>query len=89
MVKSMSREEPACQELNSMSDEMQEKSRLLMAKNLDQTKKFFNKLKGCIDFLQAPSYSKDELRLKRSLAENITLLMFEEEQRFVDSRHIF
>ena len=32
-------------------------------------------------FLQAPSYSKDELRLKRCLAENITMLMFEEEQR--------
>ena len=52
MVKSMSREEPPCQELSSISDDMQEKSRVLMAKNLDQTKKFFSKLKGCIDFLQ-------------------------------------
>ena len=67
----------------------QNRIELLTRPDLDKTKKFFNKLKGCIDFLQAPSYSKDELRLKRSLAENITLLMFEEEQRFVDSRHIF
>ena len=52
MIKSMSREEPPCQELSSMSDEMQEKSRVLMLKNLEHTKKFFNKLKGCIDFLQ-------------------------------------
>ena len=80
MVKSMSREEPNA-DLNEISDQMSEKTKQLLSKNLEQTKTFFKKLKGYIDFLQAPSYSKEELKQKRLLAESITTLMFEEERR--------
>ncbi len=61
MIHSMSREE-AAGDLGELSEDMRAKSRLLLAKNLDQTKTFFKKLKSYVDFLASPSYSKDELR---------------------------
>jgi len=80
MVHSMSREE-ADHDLEGLSEDMRLKSSLLLAQNLEQTKAFFKKLKGYVDFLSLPSYSKDELRQKRKMAENISRLMFEEEQK--------
>lgn len=80
MVHSMSREE-ADHDLDELSEDMRVKSRLLLAQNLEQTKAFFGKLKNYVDFLSMPSYSKDELRQKRKMAENISRLMFEEEQK--------
>ena len=80
MVHSMSREE-ADHALDELSEDMRLKSSLLLAQNLEQTKAFFKKLKGYVDFLSLPSYSKDELRQKRKMAENISRLMFEEEQK--------
>lgn len=76
----MSREE-ADHDLDELSEDMRVKSRLLLAQNLEQTKAFFGKLKNYVDFLSMPSYSKDELRQKRKMAENISRLMFEEEQK--------
>ena len=81
MVHSMSREEPPDHDLDELSEDMRLKSSLLLAQNLEQTKAFFKKLKGYVDFLSLPSYSKDELRQKRKMAENISRLMFEEEQK--------
>ena len=80
MIHSMSREE-ADHDLDELSEDMRLKSSLLLAQNLEQTKAFFKKLKGYVDFLSLPSYSKDELRQKRKMAENISRLMFEEEQK--------
>ena len=80
LVHSMSREE-ADPDLDELSEDMRVKSRLLLAQNLEQTKAFFKKLKVYTDFLGTPSYSKDELRQKRRLAENISRLMFDEEQK--------
>ena len=68
-------------DVDELSEDMRVKSRMLLAKNLEQTKAFYKKLKGYVDFLGTPSYSKDELRQKRRLAENISRLMFEEEQK--------
>lgn len=76
----MSREE-ADHDLDELSEDMRVKSRLLLAQNLEQTKAFFGKLKNYVDFLSMPSYSKDELRQKRKMAENISMLMFDEEQK--------
>lgn len=76
----MSREE-ADHDLDELSEDMRIKSSLLLAQNLEQTKAFFSKLKTYVDFLSNPSYSKDELRQKRKMAEKISRLMFEEEQK--------
>lgn len=43
-----------------------------MEKSLQKTQAFFGKLKDYIDYLGKPSYSKEELRKKRQMAENIT-----------------
>ena len=80
LVHSMSREE-ADPDLDELSEDMRVKSRLLLAQNLEQTKAFFKKLKGYVDFLATPSYRKEELRQKRRLAENISKLMFQEEHK--------
>ena len=80
LIHSMSREEHD-QDVDELSEDMRVKSRMMLAKNLEQTKAFYKKLKGYVDFLGTPSYSKDELRQKRRLAENISRLMFEEEQK--------
>ncbi len=80
IIHSMSREE-ADPDLDELSEDMRVKSRLLLAQNLEQTKAFFAKLKTYCDFVSLPSYSKDELRQKRKMAENISRLMFEEEQK--------
>ncbi len=61
MIHSMSREE-AAGDLDELSEDMRVRSRQLLARNLDQTKTFFKKLKSYVDFLASPSYSKDELR---------------------------
>lgn len=70
-----------CAQLDEMSVDMRTKSKQLLAKNLQQTQAFFDKLKAFIDFLSLPNYSKEEVRHKRALADRITRLMFEEEQR--------
>ena len=80
LIHSMSREEHD-PDVDELSEDMRVKSRMMLAKNLEQTKAFYKKLKGYVDFLGTPSYSKDELRQKRRLAENISRLMFEEEQK--------
>jgi hypothetical protein len=80
LVHSMSREE-ANHDLDELSEDMRIKSSILLAQNLDQTKTFFKKLKDYVDFLATPSYSKDELRQKRRMGEDISRLMFEEEQK--------
>ena len=80
LVHSMSREE-ADHDLDELSEDMRIKSSLLLAQNLEQTKAFFGKLKNYVDFLSMPNYSKDELRQKRKMAENISKIMFEEEQK--------
>jgi hypothetical protein len=64
-----------------MSIDMRTKSKQLLARNLQQTQVFFDKLKAFIEFLNLPNYSKEEVRQKRALADRITRLMFEEEQR--------
>ena len=79
-VRSTSRLEH-CAALSEMSLDMRTKSRHLLARNLNQTQVFFDKLKAFIDFLNQPNYSKEEVRQKRLLADRITRLMFEEEQR--------
>jgi hypothetical protein len=43
-----------------------------MEKSLESTQVFFNKLKEYIDYLGKPNYSKEELRQKKFMAENIT-----------------
>ena len=75
-------------DVDELSEDMRVKSRMLLAKNLDQTKAFYKKLKGYVDFLGTPSYSKDELRQKRRLAENISRLMFEEEQKLKKGQNL-
>ena len=57
------------------------KSKQLLARNLQQSQMFFTKLKAFIDFLNMPNYSKEEVRQKKILADKITRVMFEEEQR--------
>lgn len=80
LVHSTSREE-ADHDLNELSEDMRVKSSLLLEQNIEQTKAFFKKLKDYVDFLATPSYSKDELRQKRRMAESISRVMFEEEQK--------
>ena len=79
-VRSTSRIEKSS-ELNEMSSDISNKSRELLAKNLEQSQTFFTKLKAFIDFLNMPNYSKEEVRQKKVLADKITRVMFEEEQR--------
>ena len=43
-----------------------------MERSIERTQVFFNKLKEYIDYLGKPSYSKEELKKKKFLAENIT-----------------
>ena len=43
-----------------------------MERSIERTQVFFNKLKEYIDYLGKPSYSKEELKKKKYLAENIT-----------------
>ena len=43
-----------------------------MERSIERTQVFFNKLKEYIDYLGRPSYSKEELKKKKFLAENIT-----------------
>ena len=64
-----------------MSSDISNKSKELLAKNLEQSQTFFTKLKAFIDFLNMPNYSKEEVRQKKVLADKITRVMFEEEQR--------
>jgi len=45
-----------------------------MEKSLKRTQVFFGKLKDYIDYLGKPSFSKEELRKKRQMADNITRL---------------
>ena len=79
-VRSTSRIENSSQ-LNEMSSDISHKSKELLAKNLHQSQAFFTKLKAFIDFLNKPNYSKEEVRQKKVLADKITRVMFEEEQR--------
>ena len=79
-VRSTSRLENSSQ-LNEMSSDISHKSKELLAKNLQQSQAFFTKLKAFIDFLNKPNYSKEEVRQKKVLADKITRVMFEEEQR--------
>ena len=79
-VRSTSRIEKSS-ELNEMSSDISNKSKELLAKNLEQSQTFFTKLKAFIDFLNMPNYSKEEVRQKKVLADKITRVMFEEEQR--------
>ena len=43
-----------------------------MEKSIESTQVFFTKLKEYIDYLGKPSYSPDELKQKKYMAENIT-----------------
>jgi len=79
-VRSTSRLENSNQ-LNQMSTDIRTKSKQLLARNLQQSQIFFTKLKAFIDFLNMPNYSKEEVRQKKILADKITRVMFEEEQR--------
>ena len=79
-VRSTSRLEN-CEQLAQISDDISNKSKQLLAKNLQQSQVFFTKLKAFIDFLNLPNYSKAEVRHKKVLADKITRVMFEEEQR--------
>ena len=79
-VRSTSRLENSAR-LNEMSSDISNKSQELLAKNLHQSQSFFTKLKAFIDFLNMPNYSKEEVRHKKVLADKITRVMFEEEQR--------
>ena len=79
-VRSTSRLEN-CEQLSQISDDISNKSKELLAKNLQQSQVFFTKLKAFIDFLNLPNYSKAEVRHKKVLADKITRVMFEEEQR--------
>ena len=79
-VRSTSRLENSAH-LNEMSSDISNKSQELLAKNLQQSQVFFTKLKAFIDFLNMPNYSKEEVRQKKVLADKITRVMFEEEQR--------
>ena len=79
-VRSTSRLEN-CDQLAQISDDISNKSKQLLAKNLQQSQVFFTKLKAFIDFLNLPNYSKAEVRHKKVLADKITRVMFEEEQR--------
>ena len=79
-VRSTSRLEN-CEQLSQISDDISNKSKQLLAKNLQQSQVFFTKLKAFIDFLNLPNYSKAEVRHKKVLADKITRVMFEEEQR--------
>ena len=79
-VRSTSRLESSAQ-LTEMSSDISHKSQELLAKNLQQSQVFFTKLKAFIDFLNMPNYSKEEVRQKKVLADKITRVMFEEEQR--------
>ena len=79
-VRSTSRLENSDQ-LSQISEDISTKSKELLARNLQQSQQFFSKLKAFIDFLNLPNYSKAEVRHKKVLADKITRLMFEEEQR--------
>jgi hypothetical protein len=79
-VRSTSRLENSNQ-LTQMSTDIKTKSKQLLARNLQQSQTFFTKLKAFIDFLNMPNYSKEEVRQKKILADKITRVMFEEEQR--------
>ena len=79
-VRSTSRLEGSGQ-LSQISDDISNKSKLLLETNLQQSQLFFTKLKAFIDFLNLPNYSKAEVRHKKVLADKITRVMFEEEQR--------
>ena len=79
-VRSTSRLENS-EQLSQISDDISSKSKELLARNLQQSQLFFTKLKAFIDFLNLPNYSKAEVRHKKVLADRITRVMFEEEQR--------
>ena len=79
-TRSTSRLEHSTQ-LTQMSTDIKTKSKQLLARNLQQSQIFFTKLKAFIDFLNMPNYSKEEVKQKKILADKITRLMFEEEQR--------
>lgn len=79
-VRSTSRQETSDQ-LQEMSSDISIKSKEIFAKNIQQSQSFFTKLKAFIDFLNMPNYSKEEVRHKKVLADKITRVMFEEEQR--------
>ena len=52
-----------------------------LAKNISQTKHFFKKLKGYIEFLSTPSLSVEDSRVKQELAGRIMALLSTEESR--------
>ena len=79
-VRSTSRLEN-CNQLSQMSSNIKTKSKQLLARNFEQSQEFFNKLRAFIDFLNLPNYSKEEVQQKKILAEKMTRIMFEEEQR--------
>ena len=80
LVRSTSRLENS-QQLSQISADISSKSKIILDKNLQQSQVFFTKLKAFIDFLNLPNYSKAEVRHKKVLADKITRVMFEEEQR--------
>ena len=67
--------------LDILSSELREKSKDLMAKNISQTKHFFKKLKGYIEYLSTPSLTLEDSRMKQELAERIMSLLSNEETR--------
>ena len=67
--------------LDHLSSELRDKSKDLMAKNISQTKHFFKKLKGYIEFLSTPSLTVEDSRVKQELAERILALLSNEEAR--------
>ena len=51
--------------LDVLSSELREKSKDLMLKNISQTKHFFKKLKGYIEYLSTPSLTLEDSRVKQ------------------------
>ena len=73
--------EESADQLARLSTDMRARSTSLLTRNIRHSKTFFSKLKAFIDFLNTPNYSKEEVRQKRQLADRITRVMLEEEQR--------
>ena len=67
--------------LEHVSAQLRDRSRDLLAANLQQTRQFFRKLKGYIDFLASPSLTVEDCRVKQELATRIQGLLATEETR--------
>ena len=62
-------------------EESADTERVHHIRNIKQSKLFFSKVKSCLYCLSMPHSSKEEMRQKKIVADKLTRLMFEEEQR--------